>query len=40
VGQYRPGGTEVVLLPSTRPVADNLQAALPAAGTYVVAAAP
>jgi len=39
VGQYRPGG-EVALLPSTRPVADNLQSALPAAGTYVVAAAP
>jgi hypothetical protein len=40
VGQYRPGGAEVAMLPSTRPVADNLQARLPAAGTYVVAAAP
>jgi hypothetical protein len=40
VGQYRAGGAEVVLLPSTRPVPDNLRAALPAAGTYVVAAAP
>jgi hypothetical protein len=39
VGQYRPGA-EVALLPSTRPVADNLRSALPAAGTYVVAAAP
>jgi hypothetical protein len=39
VAQYRPGG-EVALLPSTHPVADNLQSALPAAGTYVVAAAP
>jgi hypothetical protein len=38
VGQVRSGGT-LALLPSTRPVADNLQAALPAAGTYVVAAA-
>ena len=40
VAQYRPGGAEVVLLPSTHPVADNLQSALPAAGTYIVAAAP
>jgi hypothetical protein len=39
IAQYRPGG-EVALLPSTHPVADNLQSALPAAGTYVVAAAP
>jgi hypothetical protein len=43
VGQYRPGasgGAEVALLPSTHPVADNLQSPVPAAGTYVVAAAP
>jgi hypothetical protein len=40
VGQYRPGRAEVALLPSTHPVSDNLQSALPAAGTYVVAAAP
>jgi hypothetical protein len=40
VGQYRAGGAELALLPSTHPVADNLQSALPAAGTYVVAAAP
>jgi hypothetical protein len=39
VGQYRAGGTELVLLPSTRPVADDLQALLPSAGSYVVAAA-
>jgi hypothetical protein len=38
VGQVQAGGT-LSLLPSTRPVADNLQAALPAAGSYVVAAA-
>jgi hypothetical protein len=38
VGQVLPGGM-LGLLPSTRPVADNLQAALPAAGSYVVAAA-
>jgi len=39
VGQYRAGGTELALLPSTRPVADDLQALLPSAGSYVVAAA-
>jgi hypothetical protein len=39
VGQYLPGGAQLVLLPSTRPVADNLEALLPEAGTYVVAAA-
>ncbi|MEP6687474.1 MAG: hypothetical protein ABJC36_03935 [Gemmatimonadales bacterium] len=38
VGQVQPGGL-LALLPSTRPVADNLQAALPAAGTFLVAAA-
>jgi hypothetical protein len=40
VGQVLLAGPELVLLPSTHPVADNLQSALPAAGTYVVAAAP
>ncbi len=29
---------QVTLLPSTRPAADNVQAALPAAGSYIVAA--
>jgi hypothetical protein len=38
VGQVRPDSM-LALLPSSRPVADNLQAALPAPGTYVVAAA-
>ncbi len=38
VGQVLPGGT-LALLPSTRPVPDNLEAVLPAAGAYVVAAA-
>ena len=40
VGQIETGTAELALLPSTRPVADNLQARLPAAGTFVVAAAP
>jgi len=39
VGQYLPGGAQLALLPSTRPVADNLEAPLSEAGTYVVAAA-
>ena len=38
VGRLMPDGG-LGLLPSVRPVADNLQATLPAAGTYVVAAA-
>ena len=38
IGEVQAGGT-LALMPSTRPVADNLQAALPSAGTYVVAAA-
>ena len=40
VGQVVPGTAQVALLPSTRPAADNLRASLPAAGTYLVAAAP
>jgi hypothetical protein len=37
VGRRLPDG-QVELLPSTRPAADNLRAALPAAGSYVVGA--
>jgi hypothetical protein len=37
VGQVIPGG-QITLLPSTRPAADNLQVALPAPGSYIVAA--
>ena len=40
VGELLPDSTRMALLPSTRPAADNLRAALPAAGTYLVAAAP
>lgn len=40
VGQLETGAAQLALLPSTRPAADNLQARLPAAGTFVVAAAP
>lgn len=40
VGQIETGSAQLALLPSSRPVADNLQARLPAAGTFVVAAAP
>jgi hypothetical protein len=39
VGQVVQGTAQVALLPSTRPAADNLRASLPAAGTYLVAAA-
>jgi hypothetical protein len=39
VAQVLPGGAQLSLLPSTRPVADNLVAPLSEAGTYVVAAA-
>jgi hypothetical protein len=39
VGELLPGGTQLALLPSTRPAADNLRSALPAPGTYLVAAA-
>ena len=38
VGQLVAGGQSLALLASTRPAPDNLQAALPAAGTYLVAA--
>jgi hypothetical protein len=37
VGRLLPEG-QVELLPSTRPAADNLEAALPAAGSYLVGA--
>jgi hypothetical protein len=37
IGQVLPDG-QVALLPTTRPVPDNLHAALPIAGSYVVAA--
>ena len=37
VGQLLPDG-QVELVPSTRPAADNLRAALPAAGSYLVGA--
>ncbi len=37
VGQLLSDG-QITLLPSTRPAADNLQAALPVAGGYIVAA--
>jgi hypothetical protein len=39
VGELLPNGTQLALLPSTRPAADNLRSALPAPGTYLVAAA-
>jgi hypothetical protein len=38
IGQVLGTGQTLALLPSTRPAPDNLQAALPAAGTYLVAA--
>lgn len=38
IGQMLGTGQTLALLPSTRPAPDNLQAALPAAGTYLVAA--
>ena len=38
IGQLVAGGQSLALLPSTRPATDNLQAALPAPGTYLVAA--
>jgi hypothetical protein len=40
VAQAVAGSAQLALLPSTRPAADNLRALMPAAGTYVVAAAP
>ena len=40
VGQVRPGRRQLALLPSTSPVADNLQAALPGGRHLLVAAAP
>ena len=40
VGELLANGAQLALLPSTRPAADNLQATLPAPGTYLVAAAP
>jgi hypothetical protein len=40
VGQILPNGSQIALLPSTRPAADNLRSALAAPGTYLVAAAP
>lgn len=39
VGRLRPDG-QLALLPSVRPASDNLRAALPGPGTYLVAAAP
>jgi len=39
VGQLRPDG-QLALLQSVRPASDNLRSALPAPGTYLVAAAP
>jgi len=38
IGQLLGTGQSVALLPSTRPFSDNLQAALPSPGTYLVAA--
>ena len=38
IGQMLGTGQTLALLPSTRPAPDNLHAALPAAGTYLVAA--
>jgi hypothetical protein len=38
VGQVTPNGPLLALLPSTRPAADNLKAAMPAPGVYLVAA--
>jgi hypothetical protein len=38
VGQLMADGQSLALLPSIRPATDNLQAALPAPGTYLVAA--
>jgi hypothetical protein len=38
IGQLLGTGQSLSLLPSTRPSTDNLQAALPAPGTYLVAA--
>jgi hypothetical protein len=40
VGQVLPGATQLRLLPSTRPVADDLRAPVDAPATYLVAAAP
>jgi hypothetical protein len=37
IGQVMPNG-QLVLLPSTRPASDNLQAAVRTSGTYLVAA--
>jgi len=38
IGQVLGTGQSLALLPSTRPFSDNLQAALPSPGTYLVAA--
>ena len=38
IGQLLGTGQSLALLPSTRPFTDNLQAALPSPGTYLVAA--
>jgi hypothetical protein len=38
IGQVLGAGQTLALLPTTRPAPDNLQAALPAPGTYLVAA--
>jgi hypothetical protein len=40
VGQLLPSSAQLALLPSTRPAPDNLRGPVPAAGTYLVAAAP
>jgi hypothetical protein len=40
VGQLLPSTAQLGMLPSTRPAPDNLRGPVPAAGTYLVAAAP
>ena len=40
VGRLVPGASQIGLLPSTRPAADNLRAPLIGPGTYLVVAAP
>ena len=40
VGRLMPSTSQLALLPSTRPAADNLRASVAEPGTYLVAAAP
>jgi hypothetical protein len=40
VGRLQPGAGTLALLPSARPIADNLRGPVSAPGTYLVAAAP